>query len=131
MDVLPFGEYGLNLAVLLISVMLSIGGIVLGVGYAIESKKFKEFGKEEIIQSLINGALVGGLLMLFSSGGIVNGFMNSVVMQSGTSISCDAFLSYNSALCFAYNYLVGPNQFYSSEHRTIGYFLTSWRWLQG
>jgi hypothetical protein len=112
MQTLPFGEYGFNVSVLLVGIMLAIAGIVLGVGYAINNKKLKEFGKEELVQSVINGALVGGLLLLFVGNGPIDSLINSLVMANGTSMSCAAYLSQNSAICFAYNYLVGPGKYY-------------------
>lgn len=112
MQALPFGAYGLNVSVLLVSMMLAIGGILLGIGYTLNDKRLKEFGKSEILQSLINGALVGGFLLLFVNGGVVDSFVNSLVLSNSTSISCASFLQGNSAICFAYNYLIGPKQYY-------------------
>ena len=112
MQVTPFGTYGLNVSILLVSIMLAVGGVLLGVGYALEDKKLKELGRNEVMQSLINGALVGGFLLLFVNGGVVDSFVNSLALSNGTSASCSSFLQYNAAICFAYNYLVGPNQYY-------------------
>lgn len=112
MSALPFGGYGFSISVLLVSIMLAIAGFALGLGYATENKKLKEFGREEIMQSLINGALVGGLLAMFVSGGPIDSMINSIAMGNGTTISCAGFLSQNSAICFAYNYLVGPSKYY-------------------
>ena len=72
MDALPFGVYGFSVAVYVIGIMLSIAGISLGIGYAANKRSLKEFGKEEIYQSVINGVLVGSMLILFSQNGIVN-----------------------------------------------------------
>jgi hypothetical protein len=121
MPVLPFGPYGLNISILLVSIMLIIGGLLLGLGYALEDRKLKEIGKNELFQSLINGALVGGFLVLFVNGGVIDSFLNSLVLSNGTSISCSSFLQGNSAICFAYNYLVGPNQYYymGSYHSSV------------
>lgn len=121
MQTTPFGAYGLTISISLVSIMLAIGGILLGLGYALEDKKLKEFGRNEIMQSLINGAFVGGFLLLFVNGGLVDSLVNSLVLTNGTSISCSAFLQYNSAICFAYNYLVGPNQYYylGSMHASV------------
>ena len=72
MDILPFGAYGFSIAVYVIGIMLAIAGISLGIGYAANKRSLKEFGKEEIYQSVINGVLVGSMLILFSQNGIVN-----------------------------------------------------------
>ncbi len=121
MQTMPFGGYGLNISVLLVSIMLAIGGIALGLGYALNEKKFKEFGRNEIFQSLVNGALVGGFLLLFTSGGLVGSLVNSLALARGTSISCNTFLQYNAAICFAYNYLVGPApyRYLGTQHSSI------------
>lgn len=121
MQASPFGAYGLNVSVALVGIMLAISGLVLGIGYAINDKRFKEFGRNEIIQSLINGALVGGFLVLFVGGGIVDSVINSVVLSNGTSVSCSSFLQGNSAICFAYNYLVGQSQYYflGAHHSSV------------
>ncbi len=112
MQTTPFGPYGLSISILLVGMMLALSGMALGLGYALNDKGLKEFGKKEIMQSLINGALVGGFLVLFVNGGLVDSLINSMVLANGTTISCSSFLQYNSAICFAYNYLVGTNQYY-------------------
>lgn len=121
MTAAPFGAYGLGISVLLVSIMLAIGGVLLGGGYALNDRKLKELGKNEILQSLINGALVGGFLLLFANGGIIGSFVNSAVLTNGTKLSCSSFMQYNAAICFAYDYLIGSNQYYylGSYHSSI------------
>jgi hypothetical protein len=120
MQALPFGAYGFNVSILLVGIMLGIGGIAYGIGYAINERKLKEFGRNEIMQSLINGALVGGFLVLFINGGVVDSLINSVVLTNGTSMSCSTFLQSNSAICFAYNYLVGGGYtFMGTDHFSV------------
>src|SRR5271157_3810571 len=127
MQALPFGEYGFGISVLLVGIMLTIAGFVLGIGYVINDKRLKEFGKEEIIQSVINGALVGGMIAMFVSGGPVDSVINSIVMGNGTTMSCSSFLAGNSAICFAYDYLVGSGTytFLGVSHTSILTSLTS------
>ncbi|MGC8586821.1 MAG: hypothetical protein ACP5K9_00835 [Candidatus Micrarchaeia archaeon] len=118
---LPFGIYGFGMATLIIAIMLSISGIVLGIGYALDDKRLKEFGRSEIYQSIINAAMVGGLLALFASNGIITSFMNNITYSSSSSFSCPEFMSNNAALCFAYNYLAGssPYTFMGSQHSSL------------
>ena len=52
--------------------MLAVSGISLGLGYALNEKRLKDFGRDWIIESVLNGALVGGLIILFSNGGIIS-----------------------------------------------------------
>lgn len=104
---LPFGNYGFSIAVYVISIMLSVAAISLGLGFALNNKKLKDFGKEEVMQSIINGILVASLILLFSSGGIVSAAINSITSSQGISMQCQQFMANNSALCLGYNYLSG------------------------
>lgn len=118
MPALPFGAYGFGISVLVISIMIAIGGIALGVGYALNEKRLKEFGREELYQSLANGALVGGMLALFSGGGMVSGIIGSVTLANGTMLSCSSYMSSNPAICLAYGYLAGPSGYtFDGVHR--------------
>jgi hypothetical protein len=87
--------------------MLTVSGIILAFGYATDDRKLKEFGREELLQSLINGAIVGFLLVAFSSGGFVTVLINTISNSQSSTASCPAFMNVNYAMCFAYNYLVG------------------------
>ncbi|MCL5419575.1 MAG: hypothetical protein M1354_01695 [Candidatus Marsarchaeota archaeon] len=108
MQYLPFGQYGFSIAVYVIAIMMAISGIALGLGYAINEKKFKDFGRNELYQSLLNGALVGGMILLFSQSGIVSLAINQMTMSNSTSMQCPTDLTGNAAICLAYNYLIGP-----------------------
>ena len=112
MSLLPFGTYGFSIAVYVIGIMLSIAGISLGIGYAANKRSLKEFGKEEIYQSIINGALVGGMLLLFSQNGIMNSMINQITFYNSTSVTCQTYMSNNAALCLAYDYLAGSGYTY-------------------
>lgn len=115
------GAYGYSIAIGLIGIMLAIGGIVLGIGFALNDKRLKEFGKNELTQSAINGVLVGSMMLLFANGGVMNTLINGVVGTNNTTIACPEALTQNSALCFGYNYLVGPLPFtyMGQEHYSI------------
>ena len=102
---LDIGIYGIS--VTLIAIMLSVAGMVLGIGYAIDDRRLKEFGRSEIYQSLINGVIVGTLIVAFSTGGFFTILINSITGSASVSASCDQAMSGNYAICFAYNYLVG------------------------
>ncbi|MGC8710008.1 MAG: hypothetical protein ACP5RF_00100 [Candidatus Micrarchaeia archaeon] len=118
--ILPFGPYGFTIAVDLVGIMLSVSGIILGLGYALEDKKLKEFGKNELYQSIINGMLVGGLLVLFANNGIMTQAINSLI-PSNTSFSCPSYMHINLAICFAYSYLAGatPYTFMGTSHISL------------
>lgn len=121
MATLPLGSYGFSIAIYAISVMIAVSGLFLGLGYATNNKKFKDFGKDELYQSVINGILVSSMLLLFSSNGIVSQIITSATLQNNTSINCISALQSNPAICLAYNYLVGPNSytFLGTTHSSI------------
>ncbi len=99
-----------NIAIDLVAMMLSVSGIVLGIGFATEDKRLKEFGRSELQQALINGAIVGLLIFAFSSNGFITMIINSITSSVQLSATCQGFMSSNYALCFAYNYLAGTSQ---------------------
>ncbi len=121
MSALPFNIYGYGISVLVISIMLSLSGIILGIGFAIDNKKLKEFGKTELMQGIINGMLVGGLLALFMPQGPISSMLNQLTMENA-SISCTGALAINPAICFAYNYLVGPAPYTFMNHTYLSIF---------
>ena len=47
---------GYSIAVSVIAIMISVGGIVFGLGYAFDNNRLKMFGRDELVQSFINGA---------------------------------------------------------------------------
>ena len=98
---------GYYIAIGIVSIMIAVSGIVLGIGIALQDRKLTEIGKTELYQSLINGAIVGILVIFFLPGGIFSGIVNSITASSGISIACPAPLNANQAICFAHNYLVG------------------------
>lgn len=113
------GAYGFEIAILLISIMLLLGGIILGIGTAIDDVRIKAFGKEEIVQTMVNGVLVGSLLLLFVPHGIVMTIVNSAVNSSG--LYCPIANTSNQAICLAEAYLVGtvPFQYNGALHLSI------------
>jgi len=118
---LPLENYGFTIAIYVISIMIAVSGISLGLGYALNEKKFKAFGRDELYQSIINGALVGGMIALFSGGGIVSGFISSATLVNGTSLSCSSFVAVNPAICLSYDYLAGTSgyTFMGVTHQSI------------
>ncbi|MGC8669717.1 MAG: hypothetical protein ACP5TL_01015 [Candidatus Micrarchaeia archaeon] len=99
----PFDTY--TIATLLLSIMFSVGGIVLGIGYALDNKRLKDFGENELVQALINGAIIGFIFVLFAPHGLVNTIF--IDMASGISLNatCESMLASNPAICFASAYL--------------------------
>lgn len=105
----------------LIAITISVGGILLGIGFAIDDKKLKEFAKAELMTAVINGVILGVLIAAFSTNGIVAVALSSATNNVSQGYSCPAEMAYNSALCFAYNYVAGasPVNVYNSSYPTI------------
>ncbi len=120
-------DTGYEISVYVISIMIAISGISLGIGYAFNEKRFKEFGKEELYQSVINGLLVGGLVLLFTPSGIVGSAISSMALVNGTSMTCSSYMETNPAICLAYNYLAGTGSytFMGLQHQSILYTSTT------
>ncbi len=98
---------GYGVAVSIVAIMISIGGIVFGIGYGIDDRRLKAFGKDELLQSFINAVIVGSLFTFFSPNGFGMAIVNSVVQSSNVQASCLGFMKNNYAICFADNYLIG------------------------
>ncbi len=98
---------GYSIAVSAIAIMIGIGGIVFGLGYAMDNQKLRNFGRDELIQSFINGAIVGSLFLFLSPSGLGTGIINGLVSSGNVTVSCGGPLGSNYAICFAHNYLVG------------------------
>ncbi len=98
---------GYGIAVSVIAIMIAVGGIVYGLGYAMDSRKLKDFGMAELQQSLINGVIVGVLVAAFAPGGLIIGVINGIVGGAAPGISCNSLTSANMAICFASDYLAG------------------------
>ncbi len=103
--------YGFSIAVYVISIMIAIGGIALGLGYALNEKRMKEFGRRELYECAINGAIVGGLFLLFVSGGPVSAAINQLTLSSNTTLNCGPYMADNAAMCLSYDYLVSPQPY--------------------
>ena len=104
---MPLGAGMYGIAVSVLAIMLSVSGIIIGLGYALDDKRMKEFGREELVQTLINGAIVGSLVFAFIPGGFFNQLINGIAGGASLSATCQGFMQDNYAICFAYNYLVG------------------------
>jgi hypothetical protein len=98
---------GYDIALAILAIMISAGGMILGIGYALDDKRIKEFGKSELYNTIISGVILGSLLAGFSPNGIVTHAINGITSGSATGFTCPLEMSYNSAICFAYNYVAG------------------------
>jgi hypothetical protein len=90
--------YEVAVAVVIISIMFA--GITMGIGRAFQNKKIEYWGRDELLQAFINGAIVGGLIGLIA---ILDTTVNSLV-PSGPSLLCPG-LDPTTAIGFAQCYL--------------------------
>ncbi|MBM3228834.1 hypothetical protein FJZ26_00220 [Candidatus Parvarchaeota archaeon] len=60
-----------NLAISAIAITIMAGGIALGVGIALQNRRLKNFGVEELAQSVLNAALLGSIAALLALLGTV------------------------------------------------------------
>jgi hypothetical protein len=115
---------GFNVAIVVLAIMFTIGGIALGIGYAVNSRKFKDFGREELNQCIINGVLISSLVTIFLPSGMLTSLINSIT--SNSSAQCPSYLLNNAAICFSYGYLAGNGYTLSGiSHPSILYQSTS------
>jgi hypothetical protein len=99
---------GYSIAIAILAIMITVAGILIGLGYALEDRKLKELGRSELYQAIINCAIIAILFVAFSQYGIMTIIINGLTQNVGTQ-GCNASLGYNAAICFAYNYLIGPS----------------------
>lgn len=117
----PFAGYSIGIS--LVAIMIGVAGIILGIGYALNDRRIKEFGASELSQALISGAIMGAVFIAFSQSGFMTQIMNSIT-NSTTNQNCNGALGYNSAICFSYDYLAGSLSVNISNH-TYPSLLTS------
>jgi hypothetical protein len=98
--------YGYAIGISVVSIMLAIGGIILGLGFALDNRRMKDFGRNELMESFVNAAILGVLVALFMPGGLIAGITNSI-SYGVTGNSCSG--SYSYAICFSENYLMGAS----------------------
>ncbi|ASI13997.1 multipass membrane protein [Candidatus Mancarchaeum acidiphilum] len=98
---------GYTIDIYALSIMIAIGGILLGLGYAFNDLNLKRYGKKELLESLVNGIMIGALILAFGQGGVIYNAMESTVTSVSPAIGCGS-MSNNYAICFAYNFLINP-----------------------
>jgi hypothetical protein len=73
---------GMSVAVIIVAASIALAGILIGVGRAFGYKRVENFGVEELAQSVINAAIIGGLASVIA---LMSGISSSLVAtQCGT-----------------------------------------------
>ncbi len=58
---------GFEIALLVVSAAILLSGIILGIGRSLNNKKLEQFGIEELLQSIINAAIIGAFATITAS----------------------------------------------------------------
>jgi hypothetical protein len=73
---------GMSIAVVIVAASIALAGILIGVGRAFGYKRVENFGVDELAQSVINAAIIGGLASVIA---LMSGISSSLVTtQCGT-----------------------------------------------
>lgn len=71
------GEFaGMGIATIVVTASIALAGILIGVGRALAYKRIENFGIEELIQSIINAAIVGAFAAIIE---LINSVSSSIV----------------------------------------------------
>ena len=99
---------GFEIALSIVGISIVFAGIVLGLGYAFNSKRMKNLGKEEILQSFINAALLGAF---------------GLIVAMLTTVSYDLLPTNATATCLSGSDMLGwyrpISSSYSNENLTL------------
>jgi len=70
---------GMSVAVIIVTASIAFAGILIGVGRAFGYRRLEGFGIEELVQSVINAAIIGGLASVIA---LISGVSTSLVSAS-------------------------------------------------
>lgn len=70
---------GIDIAVIVVTASIVLAGILIGLGRALGYKRLEVFGIEELIQSIVNAAIIGSFAAIIE---LVNAVSSSVVSQA-------------------------------------------------
>ena len=69
---------GMSIAVIVVTASIVLAGIVIGVGRAFGYRRLENFGVEELVQSVINAAVIGGIASVIA---LISSISASVVTE--------------------------------------------------
>lgn len=99
---------GIEIAVIIVTASIILAGILIGIGKAIGNKKIEHFGIEELIQSVVNAAIIGSLAAIVE---LVTVISSSIVLGTCTTgnvvsqLSC-TLVNTNNSLFALFNQLL-------------------------
>ncbi len=83
--------FGMNIAIIVVTISILISGILIGLGKAFSLKRIELFGLEELIQSIINAALIGAAAAIILLAQNISSEVVTPVCSTGptiTELSC-------------------------------------------
>ncbi|MFH1785359.1 MAG: hypothetical protein ABH842_02940 [Candidatus Micrarchaeota archaeon] len=99
---------GIEIAVIVVTASIVLAGILVGIGRAIESKRIEQFGLEELIQSVVNAAIIGSFAVVVELVGTISSTAVVESCSAGnvvTQLIC-TLDSVNTSLFFLFQQLV-------------------------
>jgi type II secretory pathway pseudopilin PulG len=78
---------GIEIAVVIVIASITLAGILIGIGQAIGSKRLEQFGLEELIQSVINAAIIGSFTVIIEVVGTISSSIVNESCSSGNVVS--------------------------------------------
>ncbi len=103
----PPAFVGIDIAVILVTASIVFAGILIGIGRGIGYKNIEQFGMEELIQSIINAAIIGAFATVTELVGTIS---STVVAQSCSAgnallqLNC-VLTGFNSSMFLAFQQL--------------------------
>jgi len=82
--------FGMAVAVIIVTASIVLAGILIGVGRAFGYKRLENFGMQELVQSVINAAIIGALASVIA---LISGISASVVTEQCTTGDAPAQLA--------------------------------------
>ncbi|NYZ73746.1 hypothetical protein H0O00_01250 [Candidatus Micrarchaeota archaeon] len=77
---------GVEIAVIVVTASIVFAGILIGLGRAMGYKRIEQFGLEELVQSVINAAIIGSFAAIIELIGAVSSSMSTAACSAGTVI---------------------------------------------
>ncbi len=81
------GEFpGVEIAVIIVTASILLAGIMMGLGKALGYKRIENFGVEELIQSMINAAIIGSFAAIIELVAVISGTIVSPTCSEGNVV---------------------------------------------
>jgi hypothetical protein len=81
------GEFpGVEIAVIIVTASIVLAGILIGIGKALSYKRIESFGVEELLQSIVNAAIIGSFAAITDLVGVVSSTIVSPTCSEGTVV---------------------------------------------